>query len=103
MPNAASCVHNKEPLLTGHLSIMAIFMISLRWPLNVRFQLDLCMHAVLSDIFYECHTKNIGVRDQMSDRKYKNIHLVDEKKQNTSDYKGKQLGFKSSRCFYRHS
>ena len=28
----------------------------------------------------------------MSDRKYKNIHLVDEKKQTTSDHKGQQLG-----------
>ena len=29
----------------------------------------------------------------MSDRKYKNIRLVDEKKQNTSNHKGQQLGF----------
>ena len=27
----------------------------------------------------------------MSDRKYKNIHLVDEKKRNKSDHKGQQL------------
>ena len=46
--------------------------------------------------------KNDRVQDQMSDRKYKNIHLVDEKKQNTSDHKGQQLGFISSRCFCRH-
>ena len=32
------------------------------------------------DIFYECPTKNVRAPDQMSDRKYKNIHLVDEKK-----------------------
>ena len=38
------------------------------------------------DIFYECPTKNVRVSDQMSDRKYKNIHLVDEKKRNTSDH-----------------
>ena len=44
-----------------------------------------------SDIFYECPTKNITVLDQISNRKYKNIHLVYEKKQNTSDHKG-QLG-----------
>ena len=31
--------------------------------------------------------KNVGVPDQMSNRKYKNIHLVDEKKRNKSDYK----------------
>ena len=30
-----------------------------------------------SDISYECPTKNVRVPDQMSDRKYKNIHLVD--------------------------
>ena len=41
-----------------------------------------------SDIFYECPTKNITVLDQISNRKYKNIHLVYEKKQNTSDHKG---------------
>ena len=29
----------------------------------------------------------------MSDRKYENIHLVDEEKRNTSDHKGQQLGF----------
>ena len=29
----------------------------------------------------------------MSDRKYKIIHLVDEKKRNTSDHNGQQLGF----------
>ena len=29
----------------------------------------------------------------MSDKKYKNIHLVEEKKRNTSDHKGQQLGF----------
>ena len=44
-----------------------------------------------SDIFYECPTKNVRVSDQMSDRKYKNIHLVDEKKRNKSDHKGQQL------------
>ena len=32
-----------------------------------------------SDISYECPTKNVRVPDQMFDRKYKNIHLVDEK------------------------
>ena len=37
----------------------------------------------------------------MSDRKYKNIHLMDEKKQNTSDHKGQQLRFMSSCCFCR--
>ena len=31
--------------------------------------------------------KNVSVPDQMSDRNYKNIHLVDEKKQNTSEAK----------------
>ena len=36
-----------------------------------------------SDIFYECSTKNVRVPDQMSDKKYINIHLVDEKKRNT--------------------
>ena len=40
-----------------------------------------------SDISYECPTKNVGVPDQMSDRNYKkNIHLIDEKKRNISDY-----------------
>ena len=40
-----------------------------------------------SDISYECPTKNVGVPDQMSDRNYKkNIHLMDEKKRNISDY-----------------
>ena len=43
----------------------------------------------LSDIFYKCPTKNVRAPDQMSHRKYKNIHLVDEKKQNTSAHKGK--------------
>ena len=46
-----------------------------------------------SDIFYECLTKNVRVPDQMSERKYKNIHVVDEKKRNTSDHKGQQLDF----------
>ena len=33
-----------------------------------------------SDIFYECPAKNVRVEsDQMSDRKYKNIHLVDKR------------------------
>ena len=49
------------------------------------------------DIFYECPTKNVSTLDQMSDRKYKNIHLVDEKMRNTSGHKGQQLGFMSSR------
>ena len=40
------------------------------------------------DISYECPTKNVRVSDQMSDRKYKNIHLVEEKKRNTSNHKG---------------
>ena len=56
-----------------------------------------------SDIFYECPTKNVRVPDQMSDRKYKNIQLVNEKKRNTSDHKGQQWGFMSFRCFCRHS
>ena len=56
-----------------------------------------------SDIYNECPTKNVIVPDQMSDKKYKNIYLVDEKKQNTSGHKGQKLGFMSSRCFYRHS
>ena len=47
--------------------------------------------------------KNVRVPDKMSDRKYKNIHLVDEKKRDTSDHKGQQLGFMSSSCFFRHS
>ena len=55
-----------------------------------------------SDIFYECPTKIVRVSDQISDKKYKNIHLVDEKKRNTSDHKGQQLGFMSSRCFCGH-
>ena len=33
----------------------------------------------------------------------KNIHFVYEKKQNTSDHKGQQLGFMSTCCFCRHS
>ena len=41
-----------------------------------------------SDISYECPTNNVKVPDQMSDRKYKDIHLMDEKKQKTSDLKG---------------
>ena len=63
------------------------------------------IHRSLSDnrtFFYECPTKNIIVLDQISNRKYKNIHLVYEKKQNTSDHKG-QLGFISTCCFCRHS
>ena len=36
-------------------------------------------HVGQSDIFYECPTKNVRVPDHMSDRKKKNIHLVDEK------------------------
>ena len=44
-----------------------------------------------SDIFYECPTENVREPDKMSDRKYKNIHLLDEKKRrNTSDHKGQQ-------------
>ena len=67
-----------------------------------------CVNAVLSkfvgpvgqsDIFYECPTKNVRVADQISDRKYKNIHLLEEKKRNTSDHK-EQQGF--SHCFFRH-
>ena len=46
-----------------------------------------------SDIFYECPTKHVRVSDQVSDRKYKNIHLMDEKKRNTNDHKGQQLRF----------
>ena len=70
-----------------------------------------CLSAVLSkfvgpvgqsDIFYECLTKIVRVSDQMSDRKYKNIHLVDEKKRNTNGHKGQQLRFMSSHCFCRH-
>ena len=53
-----------------------------------------------SDIFYECLTKYVRVSDQMSDRKYKNIHLVDELKQNTTDHKEQQLDFMSSCCFW---
>ena len=56
-----------------------------------------------SDILYECPTKNITVLDKIFNRKYKNIHLVYEKKQNTSDHKGQQLGFMSTCCFCRHS
>ena len=41
-----------------------------------------------SDISYECPTKNVRESDQMSDRKYKDIHLVEEKKRNTSSHKG---------------
>ena len=41
-----------------------------------------------SDISYECLTKNVRVPDQMSDRKYENILLMDEKNRNTSDHKG---------------
>ena len=52
-----------------------------------------------SDIFYECPTKNITVLDQISNRKYKNIDLVYEKKQNTSDHKGQQLGTRSTLNF----
>ena len=52
-----------------------------------------------SDISYECPTKFVRVPDQMSGRKYKNSHLVDEKKGNTSDHQQKQLSFLSSRCF----
>ena len=52
-----------------------------------------------SDISYECPTKNVRVPDQMSDRTYRNIHLVDEKKRNTSVHKGQQLGFMSSAVF----
>ena len=44
-----------------------------------------------SDIFYVCPTKNVRVPDLMSEWKYNNIHLVDEKRQNTSDHKGQQL------------
>ena len=33
-----------------------------------------------SDISYECPTKNVRVPDQISDRKYKNIHFMDENK-----------------------
>ena len=40
-------------------------------------------------------------RDQMSDRIYKYIRLVDEKKRNTNDLKGQQLGFMSYRCICR--
>ena len=50
------------------------------------------------DISYECPTKNIGVPDQMSDRNYKKISLVDEKKRNISDHIGRQLDFMSSQC-----
>ena len=39
----------------------------------------------------------------MYDRKYKSIDLMDEKKQNTSDHKGQQLGFMPFRCFSSHS
>ena len=56
-----------------------------------------------SDISYKCPTNIVRVPDQMSDRKYKNIHLMDEKKRNTSDHKGLRLGSMSSRCFCRHS
>ena len=56
-----------------------------------------------SDIFCECPTKIFRVPDQMSDRKYKNIYLVDETKQNARDHKGQGLGYLSSRCFCRHS
>ena len=37
-------------------------------------------------IFHECPTKNVRVPDQMFDGKYKNINLVDEKKQITRDH-----------------
>ena len=56
-----------------------------------------------SDISHECPTKNVRVPHQMSDKKYKNIHLVNEKKPYRNNHKGQQLGFMSSRCFCRHS
>ena len=52
-----------------------------------------------SDIFYESPTENVRVPDKMSDRKYKNIHLLDEKKRNTSEHKGQELDFMSFCCF----
>ena len=39
--------------------------------------------------------KMLRVLDKMSDRKYENIHLMDEKERNTSDHKRQQLGFMS--------
>ena len=36
--------------------------------------------------------KKVRVPDKISDKKYKNIHLVAEKKGNISDHKGQQLG-----------
>ena len=72
--------------------------------------LRVCKHefrALLSDnqtFFTNVRQKNVRVPDQMSDRKYKNIiHLVDEKKWNSSDHKGRQLGLMSSRYICTHS
>ena len=51
-----------------------------------------------SDMFYECPTKNITVLDQISNvtENIKYPFGVYEKKQNTSDHKGQQLGFMST-------
>ena len=51
-----------------------------------------------SDIFYECLTRKQSAGPNAV-RKYKNIHLVDEKKRNTSDHIGQKLGFMSSLRF----
>ena len=56
-----------------------------------------------SDIFYACPTKMFKCRTKCPTEKNKNIRLIDEKKRNTSDLKGQQLGLMSSRCFCRHS
>ena len=42
--------------------------------------------------FINVREKNVRMADQMFDKKYKNIYLVNEKKRNRSDHKGQQLG-----------
>ena len=49
-----------------------------------------------SDIFYERPTKMLECRTKCPTEN-------DEKKRNSIDHKGQQLGFMSSRCFCRHS
>ena len=52
-----------------------------------------------SDIFYECPTKILQCWTKYPTENIKNIHLVYEKKQNTSDHKGQQLGTRSTLNF----
>ena len=77
------------------------------WPLADLLWFQRCWNSSeLSDnrtFFMNVRQKILQCWTKYPTENIKNIHLVYEKKQNTSDHKGQQLGFMSTCCFCRHS